>query len=60
MNLIPEIRADVLQKSIERAHEQSIILPTFAQQKDPALVPDAIKDRLKDVGLWDIDPANLF
>ena len=60
MNLIPEIRRDVLQKSIARAHTQGIILPTFAQQKDPTLVPDAIKNRLKDVGLWDIDPANLF
>jgi len=60
VNLIPDIRADVLQKSIARAHAQGIILPTFAQQKDPTLAPDAIKDRLKDVGLWDIDPANLF
>ena len=38
MNLIPEIRADVLQKSIARAHAQNIMLPTFAQQKDPTLV----------------------
>ncbi len=60
MNLIPEIRADVLKKSIARAHAQKILLPTFAQQKDPTLAPDAIKDRLKDVGLWDLDPANLF
>jgi len=41
VNLIPEIRADVLQKSIARAHKQNILLPTFAQQKDPTLVPDA-------------------
>ena len=60
MNLIPDIRADVLRKSIARAHAQKILLPTFAQQKDPTLAPDAIKDRLKDVGLWDLDPANLF
>jgi cysteine synthase len=43
-----------------RAHARNIVLPTFAQQKNPTLVPDAIKDRLKDVGLWDLDPANLF
>jgi cysteine synthase len=60
VNLVPEIQADVLQKSIERARAQNILLPTFAQQKDPSLAPDAIKDRLKDVGLWDLDPANLF
>ena len=60
MNLIPDIQNDVLKKSMARAHRQNILLPTFAQQKDPTLVPDAIKTRLKDVGLWDLDPANLF
>ena len=60
MKLVPEIRDDVLRKSMSRAREQNIVLPTFAQQKDPSLVPDAIRDRLRDVGLWDLDPANLF
>ena len=60
MKLIPEIREDVLRKSKERAREHGIVLPTIAQQKDPTLVPDAIKARLKNVGLWDLDPANLF
>ena len=36
MNLVPEIREDVLKKNIERARKRNIILPTFAQQKDPA------------------------
>ncbi|MDH3363561.1 MAG: pyridoxal-phosphate dependent enzyme [Gammaproteobacteria bacterium] len=60
MNLIPEIREDVRQKSIARARARNIVLPTFAQQKDPSRVPDSIKIRLRDVGLWDLDPANLF
>jgi cysteine synthase len=60
MSLIPDIRSDVLEKTIARARERNIILPTFAQQKDPGLVPAGISARLKDVGLWDIDPANLF
>lgn len=60
MSLIPEIRNDVLAKTIARARERNIILPTFAQQKDPSLVPAGISARLKDVGLWDMDPANLF
>ena len=60
MKFIPEIREDVLQKSMARARERNIVLPTFAQQKDPTLVPEAIKTRLRDVGLWDLDPANLF
>ena len=60
MSLIPNIRGDVLEKTVARARERNIVLPTFAQQKDPHLVPARISARLKDVGLWDMDPANLF
>jgi len=60
LKLIPDIRKDILRKSIDRARERNIILPTFAQMKDPALVPDSIINRLQNVGLWDADPANLF
>lgn len=60
MKLIPEIRQDVLIRNIARARERNIILPTFAQQQDPGKVPGKIATRLKDVGLWDLDPANLF
>jgi len=60
MSLIPNIRSDVLEKTVARARERNIVLPTFAQQKDPRLVPARISARLKDVGLWDMDPANLF
>jgi cysteine synthase len=28
--------------------------------RDPSLVPPKVRDRLKQVGLWDIDPVNLF
>ena len=60
MKLIPERREDVLRKSIKRARERHIILPTFAQMKNPDLVPERIKARLGQVGLWDMDPVNLF
>jgi cysteine synthase A len=60
VKLVPDIREDVLKKNITRARERNIILPTFAQMKDPGLVPDAISRRLGQVGLWDMDPANLF
>ena len=60
MKLIPEIQEDVLIRNIARARERNIILPTFAQQRDPARIPAEISNRLKDVGLWDLDPANLF
>ncbi len=60
MKLIPEIREDVLSRNIARARDCNIVLPTFAQQQDPNKVPGEIAARLKDIGLWDLDPANLF
>ena len=60
MNLVPDINEAVLERTKARARERNIVLPTIAQQKDPGLVPDDIGGRLKEVGLWDVDPANLF
>jgi cysteine synthase len=51
---------EVLARTIERFKERKILLPTFAQMREPSTAPQAIKNRLKDVGLWDVDPANLF
>jgi cysteine synthase len=50
----------VLEKSVKRFREKGIILPTFAQQKNPDLIPGKIKDKLKNIGLWDLHPLNLF
>lgn len=49
-----------LERNIQRAKENNIIIPTLAQMKDPSLIPEKIKDKLKNVGLWDINPLNLF
>ena len=49
-----------LGRAVDRAREKNIIIPTFKQQRNPDLIPDAIIDKLKTVGLWDIDPLNLF
>ena len=49
-----------LERAIKRARERNIIVPTFAQMKNPALIPDSIKAKLKNLGLWDVDSANLF
>ncbi|PJH74581.1 MAG: pyridoxal-5-phosphate-dependent protein subunit beta, partial [Anaerolineae bacterium CG_4_9_14_0_8_um_filter_58_9] len=47
-------------RAIQRARERNIVIPTFAQMKDPAKIPAKIKESLKEVGLWDVDPRNLF
>ncbi|MBR5804916.1 MAG: pyridoxal-5-phosphate-dependent protein subunit beta, partial [Clostridia bacterium] len=51
---------DNLERTVARARERGIIIPTFAQMRNPDLIPDKIKDKLKDVGLWDLNPLNLF
>jgi cysteine synthase A len=50
----------ILEKSAKRFSEKGIILPTFAQLQNPELIPSGIKNKLKNIGLWDLDPLNLF
>lgn len=54
------IQPEELAKAIERARERQIIIPTLAQQRDPNLIPAKIKEELSHLGLWDINPLNLF
>lgn len=49
-----------LDNAVKRFKERGIILPTFKQQQNPELIPQKIKDQLKNIGLWDINPLNLF
>jgi cysteine synthase A len=58
--IIKRLHPEVIRKTAARCRERGIVLPTFAQMRDPSLVPPAIKRKLKGVGLWDVNPANLF
>jgi cysteine synthase len=49
-----------LENAIRRAREQNVIIPTFEMMKHPSKMPSAILEDLKGVGLWDINPKNLF
>ena len=51
---------DQLERTVKRARERNIVIPTFAQMKDPSLIPDVIKEKLTKVGLWDVNALNLF
>lgn len=44
----------------EQAKKRNIIIPTFEQMRDPGLIPEEIKGKLKNIGLWDINSYNLF
>ena len=50
----------VLDRAAKLCRERKVVIPTLAQMRDPAKVPEAVKKRLPKIGLWDVDPANLF
>ena len=54
------INEEQLKKTAEIAKERKILIPTFAQMKDPKKVPEKVKEKLKETGLWDVNPINLF
>jgi cysteine synthase len=47
-------------RNIQRCREKGILLPTYAQMRDPSKVPEAIKKELSGIGLWDVHSRNLF
>ncbi len=51
---------EVLERAVARARERGILIPTLQQQKDPDRIPQSIRRRLADIGLWDLNPLNLF
>ncbi len=51
---------DRLRRTVQQVRERNIIIPTFAQMKDPSRVPPKVREALRGVGLWDVSPLNLF
>jgi cysteine synthase len=59
--MIPlEMHPEDRRRNVVRCRERGIVLPTFAEMKDPDRAPAAIRAKLASVGLWDVDPLNLF
>jgi cysteine synthase len=54
------MQTDRLERTIQRARERNIIVPTFAQMKNPDLIPGKVQADLRGIGLWDVAPRNLF
>jgi len=50
----------ILENTIRRCRERHIILPTYEQMRNPELIPEKIQDKLKNIGLWDLNSLNLF
>lgn len=54
------INEAVLKRTIQRCRERNIIIPTYRQMRNPELIPEKIKEKLKHIGLWDLNSLNLF
>jgi len=55
------IHKENLERNIKKARENNVIIPNFKQMRDPlTYVPDAVKEKLRGVGLWELSPLNLF
>jgi cysteine synthase A len=50
----------VLESAVRQAKVRDFKIPTFKQMRDPSLIPDDVKARLGSVGLWDLNPLNLY
>ena len=58
--IIKQLNHEVVRRTAERCRKRGIIIPTFAQMRNPGLIPQDIRERLSDIGLWDVNPLNLF
>lgn len=54
------VHPDRRKRAVARARERDILIPTFAQMKDPGRIPASVREELAGLGLWEIHPRNLF
>jgi len=54
------VDADRRERAVSRVRQRGIIIPTFAQMKDPSRIPADVRDKVRATGLWDVNPLNLF
>jgi cysteine synthase len=58
--IIKRLHPEVIRKTAARCRKRGIVLPTFQQLREPESIPQSIRAKLKGVGLWDVNPVNLF
>lgn len=55
-----KVNSKIRAKNVARCKEMGIILPTFKNMIDPSTIPSDVKKKLGSIGLWDVNPLNLF
>ncbi len=58
--IIHRIHEDVVKRTAARCKARGITIPTFRQLRDPESIPAAVRAKLSKVGLWDVNPLNLW
>jgi cysteine synthase len=58
--IIKKLHPSVIRKSAKRCRARGIVIPTFAQLRDPSLIPPSVRSRLKGVKMSEVNPLNLF
>ncbi len=51
---------DQRRKNAALARKQGLLIPTFAEMRQPQSIPSHIQKDLQGIGLWDLHPRNLF
>ncbi len=54
------IDKDRRKRAIQRVRERNIVIPTYEMMKNPVRIPEKIRLALSRIGLWDVNPTNLF
>lgn len=55
-----ELKEKILENTVKRCRDKHVIIPTYKQMRNPELIPQKIKNKLKNIGLWDLNSLNLF
>src|ERR1022692_2971481 len=58
--IIKRLYPEVIKKTTARCRTRGLRIPTFKELRHPELIPPSVTSKLKGVGLWDVNPVNLF
>jgi cysteine synthase len=58
--IIKRLYPEVIKKTAARCRKRGLRIPTFKELRQPELIAPSVKAKLKGVGLWDVNPVNLF
>ncbi len=59
-SIIKHIDKKIRKQSAERCRERGITIPTFRQLRNPGLIGENVRKKLPGIGLWDVNPLNLY